>query len=165
MLELEQVYRDIHPKLFTFFYVKTSNTAIAEDLTQDVFYEASKSLHRFKGQSSLSTWMFAIAHNLLKKHYRSKKYEKAIVEKLEVLPVGDHLTLEQHVELREDVQRLLANIQKLDPPSSEIILLRIYGELSFQEIGELIGKSENYTRVTFHRLKNKLQKEMRDLNE
>lgn len=165
MVELEQVYRDIHPKLFTFFYVKTSNTAIAEDLTQDVFYEACKSLHHFKGHSSLSTWMFAIAHNLLKKYYRSKKYEKAMVEKLELLPLAKYLTLEQQVELKEDVQRLLANIQQLDSPSSEIILLRIYGELSFQEIGDLIGKSENYTRVTFHRLKNKLQKEMRDFNE
>lgn len=57
------------------------------------------------------------------------------------------------------------NIGKLDPHLSEIILLRIYGDLSFKEIGELTGKSENYTRVAFHRLKNKLQKEMRDLNE
>lgn len=165
MEELEQIYRDIHPKLFTFFYLKTANTAMAEDLTQDVFYEASKSLHRFNGQSTLSTWMFAIARNLLKKHYRSKKYEKALVEKLEIEPITASLTPEQQIELKEDIQSLLMNIGKLDPHLSEIILLRIYGDLSFKEIGELTGKSENYTRVAFHRLKNKLQKEMRDLNE
>ncbi len=165
MEELEHVYRDIHPKLFSYFYLKTSNTATAEDLTQDVFYEASKSLHQFKGHSSLSTWMFAIARNLLRKYYRSRKYEKVMVETLESGPLPKTLTLEQQIEMKEDIQRILLAIRKLDSQSSEIILLRIFGDLSFKEIGELIDKSENYTRVTFHRLKNKLLKEMRDQSE
>lgn len=165
MEELEQVYKEIHPKLFTFFYLKISNTATAEDLTQDVFYEASKSLHRFQGHSTLSTWLFSIAHNLLKKHYRSKKYERAMVENLEAAPPAGGPTIEQMVELKEEVQRLRAAIEKLDSQASEIVLLRIYGELSFKEIGQLTGRSENYVRVAFHRLKNGLQKEMRDLHE
>ena len=160
MKELEQVYRDIHPKLFTFFYLKTSNIATAEDLTQDVFYEASKGLHRFQGQSTLSTWLFSIAHNLLKKHYRSQKYEKALVERLEVVDSDDRPTIEGLIEQKEDLQRLRQAISALDAQSDSILLLRIYGGLSFKEIGELTGRSENYVRVSFHRLKNRLQKEM-----
>lgn len=165
MKELEQVYRDIHPKLFTFFYLKTSNIATAEDLTQDVFYEASKGLHRFRGHSTLSTWLFSIAHNLLKKHYRSQKYEKALVERLEVVDSDERPTIEGLIEQKEDVQRLREAISALDAQSGSILLLRIYGGLSFKEIGELTGRSENYVRVSFHRLKNRLQKEMGDSNE
>lgn len=66
MEQLEQLYRDIQPKLFAFFYIKTSNSATAEDLTQDVFYEASKSIHTYRGDSSLVTWLFDIANHLLK---------------------------------------------------------------------------------------------------
>ena len=52
-------------------------------------------------------------------------------------------------------------ISQLDDLSKEIMTLRIYGELSFKDIGELVQKSENYIRVTFHRTKLRLQKEMR----
>ena len=53
MNDLAHVYKDIQPKLFTFFYMKTSNYATAEDLTQDFFYEASKNSYRFRGDSSI----------------------------------------------------------------------------------------------------------------
>ena len=162
MNELAQVYKDIQPKLFTFFYTKTSNYATAEDLTQDVFYEASKNLHRFRGDSSISTWLFSIAHNLLKKHYRSRHYEKKATDQLETTPPYIFST-EQLVELQDQSRLLLEKIHELDDTSKEIILLRIYGELSFKEIALLIGKTENYVRVIFHRLKIKLQKEMEGL--
>jgi DNA-directed RNA polymerase specialized sigma24 family protein len=63
------------------------------------------------------------------------------------------------------MKKLLYHISKLDENARELVLLRLYGELSFMEIVELIGKSENYTRVTFHRLKLKIQKEMEDSDE
>ena len=74
MNELELIYQEVQPKIYAFFYVKTSNQAVAEDLTHDVFYEACKGIKSFAGKSSLQTWLFSIAKNLLKKHYRSKRY-------------------------------------------------------------------------------------------
>ena len=64
---LAQVYRELQPKIYAYFFIKTSNSAIAEDLTQDVFYEATKSIHTYRGEAALSTWLFKIANNLLKK--------------------------------------------------------------------------------------------------
>ncbi|HEY4622391.1 MAG TPA: RNA polymerase sigma factor [Solibacillus sp.] len=156
---LAQIYRELQPKLYAFFYIKTSNSAIAEDLTQDVFYEATKSIHTYRGEAALSTWLFKIANNLLKKHYRKKNYEKNLLTKIELQPAVPLFTVEQLVELKEESKRLLLKIEQLAPPFKDIVLLRIFGELSFKEIGDLLELSENYVRVNFHRQKIKLQRE------
>lgn len=161
MNELENLYKEIQPKIYAFFYVKTFNQASAEDLTHDVFYEAVKSIHHFSGKSSLQTWLFSIANNLLKKHYRSKKYMNSLKANLKMDDEIRNDSPEHFLMLKEEAGTLTRQISQLDDLSREIVTLRIYGELSFKEIGELIGKSENYVRVTFHRAKLRLQKEMR----
>jgi len=160
MNKLEEQYEEIHPKLYAFFYSKTGNRMTAQDLCHDTFYEACKSVGSFNGHSTLSTWVFSIATNLLKKYYRKNKYQQSLMQKLATIPETDIHSLEELAEIREDTRNLLHHISKLDDASREIVLLRIYGELSFAEIGLVIGKSENYARVTFHRQKLKIQKLM-----
>lgn len=160
MNELEKAYEEIQPKIYAFFYAKTGNRATSQDLCHDTFYEACKSIASFNGESTLSTWIFAIANNLLKKYYRKNKYQQNLMEKLAGLPEADIHSIEEWAEIHEDAKTLLHHISKLEDAAREILLLRIYGELSFAEIGVLIGKSENYARVTFHRLKLKIQKMM-----
>ncbi|MCR2821192.1 RNA polymerase sigma factor [Lederbergia panacisoli] len=160
MNELERLYTEIQPKIYAFFYIKTSDKSAAEDLTHDVFYEAIKGIHSFSGKSTLQTWIFSIAKNVLRKHFRSKKYTTGLHDKLThdvpelpSTPEDVYITKEGHF-------NLLQKINSLDEIQQEIVTLRLYGELSFKEIGELINKSENYVRVTFHRAKLRLQKEM-----
>lgn len=156
MERLQQLYTEHQQKLYHYFYVRTANAQVAEDLTQDVFYEASRTLHLYRGDASLTTWMYAIANNLLKKYYRSKTYERSLFQKLD-RPVATR-ALEEDVAEKWAVQELFARIQQLDDIAQQIIVLRIYSELSFKEIGDIIGRSENYTRVQFHRLKQQLKK-------
>lgn len=66
MNKLEEQYEQIHPKLYAFFLSKTGNRMTAQDLCHDTFYEACKSIGSFNGHSTLSTWIFSIAGNLLK---------------------------------------------------------------------------------------------------
>lgn len=160
MKKLEEEYEEIQPKIYAFFYAKTGNQATAQDLCHDTFYEACKNIASFNGHSTLSTWMFSIAANLLKKHYRKNKYQLSLMQKLSMVPETELHSLEELAEIKEDARKLLHQISKLEDSAREIVLLRIYGELSFAEIGALTGKSENYVRVTFHRLKLKLQKTM-----
>ncbi|MCH7320328.1 RNA polymerase sigma factor [Solibacillus sp. MA9] len=159
MNALAKIYTELQPKLYAYFFIKTSNSAISEDLTQDVFYEATKSIHTYRGEATLSTWLFKIANNLLKKHYRKKHYEENLLTKIEAQPTLPFFTTEQLIELKDEAKRLLVKIEQLEPPLKEIVLLRILGELSFKEIGDLLELSENYVRVNFHRQKLKLQRE------
>ncbi|MBO1003958.1 RNA polymerase sigma factor [Pseudogracilibacillus auburnensis] len=161
MNELEKLYEEIQPKIYAFFYVKTFNSAAAEDLTHDVFYEALKSFSSFSGKSSIQTWLFSIAQNLLKKFYRSNKYKRNLENMLLESDVKHPDTPEDIYITKEKNWNLAFQINQLDALQKEIVTLRVYGELSFKEIGELLDKSENFTRVTFHRAKLKLQKEMR----
>lgn len=164
MTFLTSLYGEIQPKLYSFFYIKTGSKELAEDLTQEVFYQALKTYGSFKNNCSLKTWIFSIANNLLKKHYRSKKYFNALESKL---TIDNHLheSLEDTVIERDTRLQLIAAINKLDDLTREIVLLRIYGELSFKEIGDTLNKSENYARVIFHRGKLKIQKELEVYNE
>ena len=82
------------------------------------------------------------------------------MEKLAIIPEAEIQSIEELTEVNEDTKMLLHHISKMEDAAREIVLLRIYGELSFAEIGVLIGKSENYARVTFHRLKLRIQKAM-----
>jgi|SRR5690625_988843 len=163
MNALKTIYAKTQPKVYAYFYVKISNQSIAEDLTQDVFYEACKVIHSFSGHSTLQTWLFSIAKNVLRNYYRSKKYQRHLED---TLKKQDDMspplkTPEESVLLMDEVDQLLTHVQQLVPIEQEIVILRIYGDLSFKEIGQLLQRTENYARVTFHRIKLKLQKEMR----
>jgi len=158
-MELEELYKEIQPRIYAFFFVKTSSREIAEDLTQEVFYEAIKGLSRFSHQSTIQTWLFSIARNRLKKYYRSQKYKKDI-EKMVMNEELGRNTPEEEVLKKEEQRNLIQRINQLDELTKEIVTLRVYGELSFKEIGMLVERSENFVRVTFHRAKLKLQKEM-----
>ncbi|ALC82343.1 MULTISPECIES: RNA polymerase sigma factor [Bacillus] len=158
-MELEELYKEIQPKVFAFFFVKTLHKEAAEDLTQEVFYEAIKGLHSFKHQSTVETWLFSIAKNRMKKHYRTKKYKNQLEAKMRNERIETDSPEDQFI-IKETAVNLIGKIAQLAEPENEIVILRVYGELSFREIGSIIGRSENYARVTFYRAKLKLQKEM-----
>ncbi|GIP38456.1 RNA polymerase subunit sigma [Paenibacillus sp. J31TS4] len=158
-MELEELYPTIQPRIYAFFYVKTLSREAAEDLTQDVFYEAWKGAASFSGRSTVQTWLFGIAKNKLSHYYRSKRYKADLAARL-APDRSESATPEEQVIAKEGEQRLLAAIRELDPVSREIVELRIYGELSFKEIGELVGESENVARVRFHRAKLRLHREL-----
>ncbi|MCY7772439.1 sigma-70 family RNA polymerase sigma factor [Bacillus haynesii] len=163
-MKLEEVYKNIQPSVYAFFYVKTFHKETAEDLTQGVFYQAVKGHHTFSGKSTIKTWVFAIAKNVLKKHFRSgasKAGANTIIQHEEAAC----LSPEEHFLKNVKERRLLEEINRLDETSQEIVTLRIYGELSFKEISMLTGKTENYARVGFHRAKVKLQQEMEGYDE
>ncbi len=163
-MKLEEVYKSIQPSVYAFFYVKTFHKETAEDLTQEVFYQAVKGYHTFSGKSTIKTWVFAIAKNVLKKHFCSGA-SKAGTNTIFQHEEAACLSPEEHLLKTEKERRLLEEINRLDEVSKEIVTLRIYGELSFKEIGMLTGKTENYARVGFHRAKLKLQQEMEGYDE
>lgn len=158
MERLQKLYSEHQQRLYKYFYSRTTNAQTAEDLTQDVFYEASKTIHLYRGDASLTSWLYSIANNLLRKYYRSKKYEQSLHKKLEEPSCNPTISIEQVVEQRLQVQAIYEQIVQLEETSQQIVLLRLYSELSFKYIGEIVGCSENYARVQFHRLKQQLKK-------
>ena len=114
---------------------------------QSTFLSAIKSIHTFKGHSSVKTCLFGIAKN----EYYTYLRKNPINLKLE-----DIIEIHYIEENNELYMSIIKKIKELKEPQKQIVILRIINDMSFAEIGEVVGKSENYCRVNFFREKQKL---------
>ena len=144
------IYRTYSPGLYKYLYYQTGNKHLAEELLQETFFQAYKSLNRFRGDSKLSTWLFGIARNVLHREWARKKPTTEP-------PSIDPHTPESIITAQESEQELLSALHDLQSPYREVVILRAFNELSFREIGEVLGHDENWSRVTFYRAKLKLK--------
>ena len=114
------------------------------------------SIDTFKGNCKISVWLCQIAKNLMineqKKKDNTLLQVDETIEKIESTYNTENLAIKN-----EEKLRLYKKIQKLDKISKEVVYLRITGELSFKEIGNILNMTENYARVTFYRAKKKLE--------
>ncbi len=156
MQDIEQIYEEYFETVNKYLFCLTHNNDISEELTQETFYKAVKKIDTYKGNCKMSVWLCQIAKNLwyneLKKN---KRMELKNAEELEYLKSDENL--ENDYILKEDKINLYKKIQTLDEPTREVIYLRITGELSFKEIGDILNKTETWARVTFYRGKQKLK--------
>lgn len=156
MKQMEELYINYAKTVHKYLICLTNDVNIAEDLTQETFYQASKTIKNFKGECKVSVWLCQIAKYSWYKHLeKNKKYNCDSYEDISFEIVG-YQNLELDLLKNEDKMELFKKIHLLDSQSNEIIFLRISGELSFREIGDIFNKSENWARVSFYRAKQKL---------
>jgi len=136
----------------------TKDASLSEELTQEVFYRAMKS--KFQGKSSELTWLCAIAKNLCTDEFRKRKKEAVLDE--ETADTPNHTNMEHSVITKMENLQIHIALHQLEEPYREVFSLRVFGELSFKEIGIVFGKTENWARVTYHRGKLKLQEKLED---
>ncbi|WP_113638664.1 RNA polymerase sigma factor [Nubsella zeaxanthinifaciens] len=120
-----------------------------EDLFQEITYHAWKGYPNFRGDAKFSTWLYRIALNTAIGSFRKRKPAIALVS---VLP--DQIA-DQPTEVTDQKQRLLCAIKKLNEAERAIMALYL-DEMSYQEIAEIIGITENNVGVKINRIKNKL---------
>ena len=155
---MEQIYLSHAKTVYAFLLTKTQNPDLAEELTQETFYQAVKSIHKFKEQSSVSTWLCGIARNVWFDHLRKQK-GRADFEEAEELAVP---SAEEEVFCSWDQLSVMKLLHHLEDPMREVMYLRLTGSLTFGQIGEIMGKSENWARVTFYRGKERIVKEAKE---
>jgi len=157
MQNMEEIYKQYSNTVYKYLFCLTHNEDVAEDLTQETFAIAVKEINKFKGNCKVSVWLCQIAKHLWYKKLKKENKQKNIsFEELEN-EVIESETTEDIIFKKEENLSLYKNIQKLDNISREIIYLRMFGNLSFIEIGEILGKSSNWARVNFYRAKEKIK--------
>lgn len=124
MGSMEEIYQSHARIVYAFLLTKTQSPDLAEELTQETFYQAVKSIHTFREESSIASWLCGIARNVWLAQMRKQR---------------DWVSLED--------------------PMREVMYLRLIGNLTFGQIGEIMGRSENWARVTYYRGKEKIVKE------
>lgn len=137
----------------------THDADLSEELAQETFYQAIKTYDNFRGDCKVSTWLCQIAkHLLFREHEKRKRYDSNPIDE-----ISDSLPAKENVEslilANESKVALYQKLQSLDEKTREVMYLRLTGELSFREIGEILKRNETWARVTFYRGKQKLVKE------
>ena len=155
MRSMEEVYRQHAQTVYRYLLSLTRSADLAEELTQETFYQAVRTADRFNGTCAVTTWLCAIAKNVWRTYHRRHPPEETLDETA-VAPDQPEETL-----LAGDGRvELLRKMQTLGSDMREVMYLRIFGTLSFREIGEILSRTENWARVTFYRGREKLRKEL-----
>lgn len=157
-------------------YVKYANTVkrflislsgnfdLAEDLTQETFYQAYKSLHRYNGKCKMSVWLCQIAKHMYFDYLKKEKHvQKIEIENLKIFDTERNV--EETYLIKEEIQELLFAVQQAKKTYGQVFWLRAYEEMTFKEIGEIFDKSENWARVNYYRAKEWMRERIRSKNE
>lgn len=157
-VDFEQLFKTYYMQVYSYVMTQAKNRDIAEEITQKTFFRAMSTGKKHQGKSSEFTWLCAIAKNL---YIDEQRKHKAIYE-LDV-DVASDINLE-HSLVDEDSAFLIHQVlHELEEPYKEVFQLRMFGELSYQKIGMLFKKSENWARVTCHRARLKIKERMERL--
>lgn len=158
-IDMDAVYQEYMELVYRFLYSHTHDADWSQELMQETFLRAVDSVSRYDGSCKLSVWLCQIAKHILWQEVRKKK-RMDIVEMTEELPDTTGTDGETSVLRKERTQALYRAIHRLPEIEKEVVLYRMTGELSFRQIGEILGKSENWSRTVFYRAKQKIRKEL-----
>jgi RNA polymerase sigma factor (sigma-70 family) len=157
--QLEDIYNTYFKDVFLYVYSLSGDKHIAEDITSETFMKALTSLDSFRGDSDIRVWLCQIAKNSYYSYLRKKK---SFVD-LESLPESaSEDNVEQEITTSEASMKVHEIIQNLKEPYRKVFTLRVFGELSFKQIGNLFAKSDNWACVTYHRAREKIKARLGD---
>ena len=152
--KIEKLYQENYSIVYKYLCCITQNSDLAEELTQETFYKMIQSIDSFKGNCKLSSWLCEIGKNLWYDELRKKKRKSNLLKTFESNPTND---MEETLIQKEKISKAYQSIQKLDKQTRRVMYLRLNSELTFKEIGQILGKTENWARVTYYRGKKKVK--------
>ena len=155
--EFEEIYSEYFKDVYRYVLCLSKNESIAEEITQETFFKALKNIDGFKGNCKMSVWLCQIAKNSYFSYLRKEQNNFERVEDIvDVFDIG----FEQMVVDDESAFEIHKLLHNLEEPYKEVFTLRFFGDLSFLKIAELLGKTESWARVTYHRARIKLKEKL-----
>lgn len=156
MLDMERLYQEYARQVYKYIFSLCHHEQTAEELVQETFYRAFRSLNRYDGTCKIYVWLCQIAKHLWYQTLAANS-KAQVTELSPEIPAPGHSPEEQLI-LRDGKMTLFKELHLLPEPMREVMYLRLTGEFSFSEIGEILGKDETWARVTFYRGKQKIMK-------
>jgi RNA polymerase sigma-70 factor (ECF subfamily) len=150
--KMDLLFKRHRDGLFAFLFRMTGQREASEDMTQNIFYRMIRSRHTFTGNGEFKTWMFHLARNVLKDHYRlSSRYGKLadISQYDERIESGSYSNTD--IEKKEQLQLLQKAIQSLSTEDREIIVLSRFHELKYHQVAQIMDMSVAAVKTRMHR--------------
>lgn len=142
-------------------YVKSREDA--EEVSQDVFVKAYRSLADFKGQAKFSTWLYTVTTTSCITFLRKKKLDVQSLDNERVFAVADNVDgglSANQIEQKSKVNMVNEAIKLLNPEDAQVITLFYKGEQTLEEIAHIMGKEPNAVKVQLHRARTRLKEKM-----
>jgi RNA polymerase sigma-70 factor (ECF subfamily) len=144
-----QVLIDSHgDRLLRSAFLLCGDRTEAQDLVQETFLQALISVHRFRGESAVYTWLHGILLNLSHRHFRKQRH--LLFEEERILKEPSIPTSPDQADQSFYANGLAVAVQKLSPEHREVIVLRYYGNLKIEEIAEQTGVSKGTVKSRLH---------------
>jgi len=145
-------------KIYKFIYYKVQHRETAEDLTSLTFMKALDKINSFSNaRSTFSTWIYTIARNNVIDFYRTNKNNLDIND---IWDLEDHTDIERDADAKSKLVKVEKYLKELKAEQREIIMLRVWEDMSYREIAEITGKSEGNCKVIFFRALKELKTKM-----
>ena len=161
----EEIYTTHFSDVYNFIFGMCGNSDIAEELTQDTFVEAYRSLHRYNGKCKIYTWLCAIAKNMWFHYVRKHKNVVLNIEALSETLLSEEPSPQAKAESEERLHMILKAINSLKTRPRDIFWLHTVAEMPFSEIAEILGITENSAKVIYFRAKNNLRVYLKSTDE
>jgi len=153
-----ELYNKYVEKIYKFIYFRTNHQTTAQDLTSLTFTKALENIKKFNPKKgTFQAWIYAIARHNVIDYYRTNKKTVNIND---IWDLGEKPNLDKKIDLDQKLKQVRKKICKLDPDKRDIIIMRVWDELPYQEIAKIIGKSETNCRMIFSRAIKKLRQEI-----
>ncbi len=156
MHDIETIYKEYFQTVYKYLICLTHNEDIAEELTQETFYKAIQKINTFKNNCKISIWLCQIAKNLWYDELKKNKKIKDISED-EYFSIQIMTDFEDKIISEENRKILYQRIRNLNEQTRKVIYLRIIGDLSFKEIGSILGKNRKLGKNNFLQGKRKIK--------
>ena len=153
----ENLYARHVQSLFRYLCSKLGSVSDAEEVTSQTFLAALEGFDRYRYNGHFAAWLFSIARHKAADHFR-RVCRQASLEDAEFIPQNSDLL--QHVIQTERAAFLSLMIQDLPEKEHELLRLRFVAELTYAEIGRVLGRSEGAVKKAIYRLLARLQSQM-----
>ncbi len=153
MDDFQEMYNLYFMDVYKYVLSLCREPQLAEEITQETFFKAMRKLNSFRGECRLFVWLCQIAKNTYFSH-REKHSERLGTRSEGSRSVEDDFLQK---ETAFEIHRI---VHRLPEPYKEVFSLRVFGELSFKQIGILFGKTESWARVTYYRARGKIKEEL-----
>lgn len=153
-VDFEQIYRFYFRDVFLYLCSLSASENIAEEMTQETFVKALKSIDQFDGEKDIRAWLFTIAKNTYYTFYKRQK----IYADEEIFENISDVQMDFAEQFADEENAFLTHkfLHTMNEPYKEVFSLRVFGELPFEKIGALFGKSSGWARTTFYRAKKQI---------
>ncbi len=156
--EFNEIVLKYSPRIYKNVRGMVGNHEDTDDIIQETFLKAYKNIKSFKGEADVGTWLMRIALNIVFSRSRRKKiFSSVSLEDYSNRLIANEKSPEERIVEAERRRIVREGLSNLPEKQRAVFVMRMYDDMSFKEISEVMGTSESASRANFHQALNKLK--------